>query len=141
QINYTNVNVREFLPLSQATDFPSRRNDTGGSHLLLGFEDTVLVGDQANPWIVTLRGGFRRDTSETRPSHPEAGVGTTFNSFSSNNTGGLFGDLQGFSFGNPNTRTALKQKYPSLSASATRLFGDHKLKFGWNFLRTEVEGL
>jgi hypothetical protein len=140
-VNYTNGNVREFLPLSQATDFPSRRNDTGGSHLLLGFEDTVLLGSKANPWIVTLRGGYRRDTSETRPSHPEAGVGTSFNAFSSNNTGTLFGDLQGFAFGNPVSRTALEQKYTSLSASASKLFGDHNIKFGWNFLRTRVDGI
>ncbi|HET6852661.1 MAG TPA: carboxypeptidase regulatory-like domain-containing protein, partial [Pyrinomonadaceae bacterium] len=89
-VSYTNGNVREFLPLSNATDLPSRRNDTGARHLLLGFSDTVLAGDRSNPWVLTLRGGYRGDTSETRPAHPEAGVGTTFNMFSSNNTGGLF---------------------------------------------------
>lgn len=140
-VNYTNGNVREFLPLSQSTSFPSRRNDNGGSHLLLGFEDTVLLGEQANPWILTLRGGYRRDTSETRPSHPEAGVGTSFNAFSSNNTGGLFGDLQGFMFGNPVSLTNLEQKYTSGSASLTHLFGDHNVKFGWNYLHTKVDGV
>src|SRR5215217_1641820 len=140
-VNYTNGNVREFLPLSQATDLPSRRNDTGARHLLLGFSDTVLLGEQGNPWVLTLRGGYRGDTSETRPSHPEAGVGTTFNMFSSNNTGGLFGDLGSFSFGNNTSRTALDQKYTSLSANATKLVGDHDIKFGWNFLRTRVDGV
>lgn len=140
-VNYTNGNVREFLPLSNATDFPSRRNDLGGSHLLLGFEDTMLLGEQANPWVATLRGGYRRDTSETRPAHPEAGVGTSFNAFSSNNTGGLFGDLQGFAFGNNTTRTALEQEYTSASASVNRLFGDHNVKGGWNYLRTKVDGV
>ncbi|HET9713952.1 MAG TPA: carboxypeptidase regulatory-like domain-containing protein, partial [Pyrinomonadaceae bacterium] len=140
-VNYTNGNVREFLPLSNATALPSRRNDTGARHLLLAFSDTALFGDQGNPWVLTLRGGYRGDTSETRPAHPEAGVGTSFNMFSSNNTGGLFGDLGSFQFGNSVTRTALDQKYTSLSANAAKLLGDHNLKFGWNFLRTKVDGI
>lgn len=141
EVNYTNGNITEFLPLSQATNLPSRRNDTGGRHLLLGFADTMLLGDQGNPWVVTLRGGYRGSTSETRPAHPDAGVGTSFNMFSSNNTGGLFGDLGSVSFGNNTTRTALDEKYTSFSASAAKLFGDHALKFGWNFLRTKVDGI
>jgi hypothetical protein len=140
-VSYTNGNVREFLPLSNATDLPSRRNDTGARHLLFAFSDTVLLGDQSNPWVVTLRGGYRGDTSETRPAHPEAGVGTSFNMFSSFNTGGLFGDLGSFAFGNSLSRTALDQKYTSLSANANKLLGDHNLKFGWNYLRTRVDGV
>ena len=140
-VSYTNGNVREFLPLSNATDLPSRRNDTGARHLLLAFSDTVLLGDQSNPWVLTLRGGYRGDTSETRPAHPEAGVGTTFNMFSSFNTGGLFGDQGSFAFGNNTSRTALDQKYTSASANITKLFGDHNIKFGWNFLRTRVDGI
>jgi len=140
-VSYTNGNVREFLALSNATDLPSRRNNTGARHLLLAFSDTVLVGDRSNPWVLTLRGGYRGDTSETRPAHPEAGVGTTFNMFSSNNTGGLFGDLGSFAFGNNTTRTGLEQKYTSVSANATKLVGDHDIKFGWNFLRTRVDGV
>src|ERR1044072_3567198 len=140
-VSYTNGNVREFLPLSSATDLPSRRNDLGARHLLLAFSDTILAGDHSNPWVLTLRGSYRGDTSETRPAHPEAGVGTTFQMFSSFNTGGLFGNLGSFGFGNPNSRTALDQKYTSLSANANKLLGDHNLKFGWNFLRTRVDGL
>ncbi|HEX5886021.1 MAG TPA: TonB-dependent receptor, partial [Pyrinomonadaceae bacterium] len=140
-VSYTNGNVREFLPLSNATDLPSRRNNTGARHLLLGFSDTILAGDRGNPWVLTLRGGYRGDTSETRPAHPEAGVGTTFQMFSSNNTGGLFGNLGSFGFGNPISRTALDQKYTSVSVNANKLFGDHNMKFGWNFLRTRVDGI
>src|SRR5215470_15735126 len=140
-VNYTNGNVKEFLPLSNATDLPSRRNDIGGRHLLLAFSDTVLLGDMGNPWVVTLRGGYRGDTSETRPAHPEAGVGTTFNMFTSNSGVPLFGDLGSPRFGNNTSRTALDQKYTSLSANANKLFGDHNVKFGWNFLRTHVDGL
>jgi hypothetical protein len=140
-VSYTNGNVREFLPLSNANDLPSRRNNTGARHLLLAFSDTVLLGNQSNPWVLTLRGGYRGDTSETRPAHPEAGVGTSFNMFSSNNTGGLFGDLGSFAFGNPQSRSALDQKYTSFSANANKLVGDHNIKFGWNYLRTRVDGL
>jgi carboxypeptidase family protein/TonB-dependent receptor-like protein len=140
-VNYTNGNVREFLPLSNATDLPSRRNDTGARHLLLAFSDTVLLGDTGNPWVLTLRGGYRGDTSETRPAHPEAGVGTTFQMFSDFNTGALFGNLGSFSFGNNTTRTALDQKFTSLSAQANKLSGEHNLKFGWNFLRTKADGI
>jgi outer membrane receptor protein involved in Fe transport len=140
-ISYTNGNVREFLPLSSATDLPSRRNNLGARHLLLGFSDTILAGDRSNPWVLTLRGSYRGDTSETRPAHPEAGVGTTFQMFSSNNTGGLFGNLGSFGFGNPNSREALDQEYTSVSANANKLLGDHNLKFGWNFMRTRVDGI
>src|SRR5262249_39574792 len=140
-VTYTNGNARELLRLSKATCLPSRRTDTGARHLLLGFGDPALLGDQSNPWVLTLRGSYRGDTSETRPAHPEAGVGTSFNMFSSNNTGGLFGDLGSFAFGNSVTRTALDQKYTSLAANAGKLLGDHNLKFGWNFLRTRVDGI
>lgn len=140
-VSYTNGNVREFLPLSNATDLPSRRNDTGARHLLLSFSDTILLGDSGNPLVLTLRGSYRGDTSETRPAHPEAGVGTTFNMFSSNNTGGLFGDLGSFSFGNNTSRTAIDQKHTSASANANKLIGEHNLKFGWNFLRTRADGI
>lgn len=140
-VSYTNGNVTEFLPLSNATDLPSRRNDTGARHLLLAFSDTALLGSSSNPWVLTLRGSYRGDTSETRPAHPEAGVGTTFQMFSSNATGGLFGNLGSFGFGNPSTRTALDQKHTSLSVNANKLLGDHNIKFGWNFLRTRVDGV
>ncbi|HET9478406.1 MAG TPA: TonB-dependent receptor [Pyrinomonadaceae bacterium] len=83
EVNYTNGVVKEFLPLSAANSLPSRRNDTSGRSLLLGFSDLVLLGDQGNPWVLTLRGGYRGDRANTAPSHPEAGAGTTFNILSS----------------------------------------------------------
>jgi hypothetical protein len=141
EINYTNGVVKEFLPLSNANSLPSRRNDTSLRSLLLGFGDTVLFGDSGNPWVLTLRGGYRGDRSNSGPSHPEAGVGTTFNVFSSNNTGTLFGDLGSVQFGNNTSASFLDQKYTSFSANAAKLFGEHSLKFGWNFLRTHVDGL
>ena len=141
EMNYTNQVVREFLTLSASGSLPSRRNDTGARRLLLGFADTMLLGEQGRPWLVTLRGAYRGEPSDTRPSHPDAGAATTLFPFSSNTTGTFFGDFPGVSFGNPLTPTNLKQKYTSLSANANKLFGAHDLKFGWNFLRTKVDGV
>ena len=141
EVNYTNGVVKEFLPLSSANSLPSRRNDTSARSMLLGFSDLVLLGDHANPWVLTLRGGYRADRSNTAPAHPEAGVGTTFNIFSSFTTGGIAGDLGSVQFGNLNTPGFLDQKYTSLSANVGKLLGEHNLKFGWGFLRTRVDGL
>ncbi|HEX5873017.1 MAG TPA: TonB-dependent receptor [Pyrinomonadaceae bacterium] len=141
EVNYTNGVVKEFLPLSNANSLPSRRNDTSLRSLLLGFSDLVLLGDQANPWVLTLRGGYRGDRSNTAPAHPDAGVGTTFNIFSSFTTGRIAGDLGAVQFGNLNTPGLLDQKYTSLSANIAKLLGEHNLKFGWGFLRTRVDGV
>lgn len=141
EVNYTNAVVREFLPLSAANSLPSRRNNTSARHLLLGFSDTILAGNQANPWVLTLRGGYRGEPSNSGPAHPEAGVGTTFNMFSSLTTNGIAGDLGAVQFGNLTGPSSLDQRYTSVSANAAKVFGDHNLKLGWNFLRTKVDGV
>ena len=141
EVNYTNGVVKEFLPLSQATALPSRRNNTSARNLLLGFSDTILAGNQANPWVITLRGGYRSEPSSSAPAHPEAGVGTTFQMFSSLTTNGLAGNLGSVAFGNPNSASNLDQKYTSAGANAAKLIGNHNVKFGWNFLRTKVDGV
>lgn len=141
EVNYTNRVIREFLPLSESSSLPSARNDSGARHLLLGFGDTVLLGAQSNPWLLTLRAAYRGEPSDTRPSHPEVGAATLFIPFSSFTTGGIIGDLPLVSFGNALTPSNLDQKYTAFSASAARLFGDHDVKFGWNFLRTKVDGV
>jgi|GEM_PF-320972 len=141
EMNYTNQVVREFLPLSQSGSLPSTRNDTGSRHLLLGFGDTFLLGEQGSPWVVTLRGAYRGEPSDTRPSHPDAGAATAFFPFSSNTTGTFFGDLPSVSFGNVSTPSNLDQNYTSFTANADKLLGNHELKFGWNFLRTKVDGV
>lgn len=140
EVNYTNQVVREFLPLSQSGNLPSTRNDTGARHLLLGFGDTILLGKQSSPWVVTLRGAYRGEPSDTRPSHPDAGAATSFFPFSSNTTGTFFGDFPSVSFGNIFTASNLDQQYTSFTANADKLFGYHDVKFGWNFLRTKVDG-
>jgi hypothetical protein len=109
--------------------------------LLLGFSDLILLGDRANPWVLNLRGGYRGDRSNTSPAHPDAGVGTTFQIFSSFTTGGIAGNIGSVQFGNLNTPSFLDQKYTSLSANAGKLFDAHNMKFGWAFLRTRVDGV
>jgi hypothetical protein len=141
EVNYTNGVIREFLPLSAANSLPSRRNDTSARHLLLGFADTVLVGDSANPWVLTLRGGYRGEPADSRPSHPEAGVGTTFQMFSNFTSGGIGGNLGSVSFGNNVTPSRLDQKYTFASANISKLLDAHNLKFGYNYLRTKVDGI
>ena len=141
EMNYTNRVQREFLPLSLTGSLPSRRDDTGARRLLLGFADTMLLGDLGNPWIATVRGGYRDEPSETRPSHPDAGASTRFFPFTTNTTGTFFGDLPTVSFGNQNSVSNNHQKYTSLSAQVGRRFGDHDVKVGWNFIRTKVDGL
>jgi carboxypeptidase family protein/TonB-dependent receptor-like protein len=143
EVNYTNGLVREFLPLSAGQSLPSTRFNTGSRRLLLAFGDTVLLGEQSNPFILTLRGAYRGEPSDIRPAHPDAGVGTRFNPFSLPicSTCLIFGDLPQVFFGNALTASNLDQKYSSFTANANKLFGDHDLKFGWNFLRTKVDGL
>lgn len=142
EMNYTNRVVRNFLPLASSQSLPSARNDNGARHLLLAFGDTVLLGEQSNPWVVTLRGAYRGEPSDSRPAHPEAGAGTLFVPFTSNTCCVLVpGDLPTASFGNASTASGLDQKYTAFGASAAKLIGRHDVKFGWNFLRTKVDGV
>ena len=142
EMNYTNDYSR-----GSGLGLPSTRSSTSGRRLLLAFGDTMLLGDQANPWLLTLRAAFRGEPSDRRPSNP-AFVGTSLSAFTVRrlcpptcNASNLFGDLPTVSFGNATTPSNLDQKYTSFAANANKLFGDHDLKFGWQFLRTKVDGL
>lgn len=108
--------------------------------MLLGFGDTVLVGSQSNPFIVTLRGTYRSEPSNSEPAHPEIKGSTRFNGFSGPCCT-IFGDLPVVVFGNPNTPSNIYQKYTTLAANVSKLIGDHDVKFGWNFIRTKADGL
>ncbi len=141
EVNYTNGFVKEFLPLSAAGSLPSARNNQGFRKLFLAFGDTALLGDKGDPYILSVRGGYRDEPSSTRPAHPEAGGSTFYDPFSSNSCCFLLGDLPAVSFGNALTGSNLDQKYTSLTANLNKLFGDHDVKFGWNFMRTKVDGL
>ncbi len=145
EVNYTNGRVKNFLPLSSSTSLPSARNDSGARRLLLAFGDTVLLGEQGNPYILTLRGAYRGEKSDTLPSQSTLGGATLFVPFNAATctlaTCLFAGNLPLVSFGNARTPSNLDQKYTSFNASVNKRFGDHDLKFGLNFLRTVVDGV
>ena len=140
EMNYTNEYVR-----GTGLGLPSTRTSTSARRLLLGFGDTMLLGDQSNPWIVTLRGGYRGEPSDVQPFNPAVVGLNTLNAFSVQQvcppTCGLFGDLPSVQFGSPFTASNLHQKYTTFSANANKLIGDHDVKFGWQFMRTKVDGV
>ncbi len=141
QFNLTNTHVTDFLPLLQAINLPSTRNDLDSRRLLFGFSDTALLGEQSNPSLLTLYVQYRGEPSDVRPAHPEAGTASTLaNLFSSLNTGGLFGDQPQVEFGAGHTALILHQKYVSLGANLAKQAGRHGWKFGWDFQRTHVDG-
>jgi hypothetical protein len=141
QFNLTNAHVTDFLPLLQAKSLPSTRNNLDSRHLMLGFGDTATLGDQLNPFLVTLYVQYRGEPSDVRPAHPESGTASTLaNLFSSLDTGRLFGDQPQIKFGAGHTTLALDQKYVSLGANLAKQAGRHGWKFGWDFQRSHVDG-
>ncbi|MBO0724442.1 MAG: TonB-dependent receptor, partial [Blastocatellia bacterium] len=140
QMNYTNSHVTDFLPLSQATSLPSTRRNLAGRRLMIGVSDTALLGDQASPWVITLRAQYRGENSDDRQAHPDAGPATVFNLFSGYATGGVFGDLGSVQFGSGVTPSTIRQKYGTADVSAAKFAGRHGFKFGWNYIRTQVDG-
>jgi outer membrane receptor protein involved in Fe transport len=144
QVNYTDNRLRNFLPLSAASSLPSARNDTDTDRLLLAFGDTALLGDQTNPYVLTLRAAFRSEDGATTPSQTTLTGATLFNPYDSACTPAtclIFGNLPTVSFGNINTPSHLDQQYTAVNASINRLFGGHDVKLGLNFLRTVVDGI
>lgn len=141
QANYTNVHVNSTNPLSLSTSLPSTRTNLGDRNLLLGFSDTVTFGNSGSPFILNLRGQYRREPSLTSAAHPEAGPDTIFNIFSGFDTGGVFGDLGTPEFGATFTPSNLDQKYATFGASLAKTLGRHTIKFGWDFERTQVDGV
>lgn len=144
EVNYTNGFNR-----GVGTVFPSARRNTSGRHLLLGFGDTMLLGDKSDPWIVTLRAAYRGEPSDNRPASTAIAGVNVLNSFSAQQicppTCGFFAtpvvDPPSVTFGSATTLSFLKQKYTSFAANANKLIGDHDVRFGWQFLRTKVDGL
>ncbi len=140
EVNYTNQYAR-----GSGLGLPSTRTSTSGRRLLLAFGDTMLLGDKGNPWLVTLRAAFRSEPSDSRPFNPAIVGSTRLNTFSAPlvcpPSCGLFGDLPVVSFGNAATASNLNQKYTSFTANADKAFGNHDVKFGWQFLRTKVDGI
>ena len=141
QMNLTNTHVTDFLPLLQAIDLPSTRNNLDSRRLMLGFSDLATLGNQADPLLLNMYVQYRGEPSRLGPAHPEAGTATTLgNLFSSLNTGRLSGDLGQVRFGPGHTALTLDQKYVSLGLNLTKQVARHSWKFGWDFQRTHVDG-
>lgn len=150
EMNYTNVHVNSTNPLSASTSLPSTRTNLGDRNLLLGFADTIMLGDSGSPFILNVRGQYRDESTLTSPAHPQAGPNTLFNLFSSYShfsngvaTGpySIFGDEGQFSYGATFTPSTLEQKYVPLGASLAKTISRHTIKFGWDFERTHVDGV
>jgi Carboxypeptidase regulatory-like domain/TonB dependent receptor-like, beta-barrel/TonB-dependent Receptor Plug Domain len=141
QANYTNVHVNSTNPLSLSTSLPSTRTNLGDRNLLLGFSDTLTFGDSGSPFILSVRGQYRDQPTLTSAAHPEAGPDTIFNIFSGFDTGGVFGDLATPEFGATFTPSHLEQKYATFGASLAKTLARHTIKFGWDFERTQVDGV
>jgi hypothetical protein len=140
-LSFTDQSISDYLPLSQATNLPSTRQNFSSRRLMLGAADTVLFGSQTNPFVLTLRGQYRREPSSVAPSHPEAGMSTQLEIFSSPATGGFFGDLGQITFGAPFTPSELNQKYISFGGDVAKYFNRHTLKFGGDFTRARITGV
>src|SRR5229473_6172763 len=141
QFNLTNSHLTDFLPLLQAIDLPSTRNNLDSRRLLLGFSDTAMLGEQRNPFLLTFYAQYRGEPSDVIPAHTAAGTASTLaNLFSSLNTGGLFGDQPQVKFGAGHTHLLLDQKYVSLGANLAKQARRHGWKFGWDFQRAHVDG-
>ncbi|MEQ1354086.1 MAG: TonB-dependent receptor [Candidatus Acidiferrum sp.] len=141
EVNYTNRHINSTNPLSLSSSLPSTRTNLGDRNLLLGFSDTWTAGSSGSPFIVSLRGQYRREPSRTGPAHPEAGPNTIFNLFSGYDTGLIFGDVASPQYGATFTDATLDQRYGTFGASMAKTLGHHTFKFGWDFERTHVDGV
>jgi hypothetical protein len=141
QFNLTNTHVTNFLPLLQAINLPSTRNDLDSRRLMLGFSDSATLGDQVNPFLLSVYAQYRGEPSDVKAAHPEAGTASTLaNLFSSADTGQLAGDQGQVQFGPGHTALSLDQRYVSFGANLAKQVGHHGWKFGWDFQRTHVDG-
>ena len=140
-INYTNSHVGNFLPLSESTNLPSTRQNTGLRTLMIGASDTVMIGDQSNPFVLSFYGQYRAEPSAISPAHPQAGPATAFFAYSGYDTGLLLGDVGIFQFGAQQTNTILKPTYGSSGLSLTKVWGRSIFKFGVDYLRTQLDGV
>ncbi|MGC1618564.1 MAG: TonB-dependent receptor [Candidatus Acidiferrum sp.] len=141
EVNYTNAHVNSTNPLSLSTSLPSTRTNLGDRNLLLGFSDTVTFGSSGSPFILNLRGQYRGESTLTSAAHPQAGPDTRFNIFSNFTTNTLFGDLGNVTYGATYTPSTIDQKYGTFGANLTKSVGRNTFKFGWDFERTQVNGV
>ncbi len=142
EMNYTNAHIGNYLPLSQASNLPSTRQNYGSSNLLIGGSDTATLGDSANPWIWNWHLEYRRTRSSQGPAHPQAGPFTILNLFSDFTTGGIFGDITPqLTFGSITSPSYLDQAYGIAGTNLAKSINKHTIKFGWDYIRTNVDGV
>jgi hypothetical protein len=135
EMNLTNAH------LADSGDQPSLRSDDDQRRLMLGIHDTMMFGDQGNPYLLNGFFQYRGEPSVTRPAHLELGLPTTFvNLFSGLNTGGLFGDVTQESVGPGYSPLRLNEEYVSMGANVTKQFSRHSVKFGWDYQHVGVNG-
>jgi outer membrane receptor for ferrienterochelin and colicin len=145
QVNWTNTQITDYLPLSASANTPPQRYNVDQRHLILGFNDTAMLGNQSNPFVLNAFFQYRGEPMLTQAAHPDAGLATTLWSMfnipgSTAPTNPLFGQQQIFVGGYGSTPTLLKQKYWSSGVSLAKLLGRHSIKFGWDFQRMIVDG-
>lgn len=141
QVNWTNTQITDYLPLSSGNSLPSTRSNIDSRHLVLGFNDTTTLGDQSNPFLLNAYYQYRGEPSRTQAAHPSGGIASNLtNLFSSYDTGLLFGDLPQVTFGYGRTPALIDQKYNSAGLNLAKLYGRHSLKFGWDFQHMVVDG-
>jgi outer membrane receptor protein involved in Fe transport len=139
-LSWTEQDILDFLPLSQATSLPSTRRSFDRERKMFGLRDTSLFGDGDSPWLFDGFLQYRDDSDTDFAAHPEAGPLTAFNIFSSTTTFGVFGDLGTVNFGSSRTDSLIEQEYGALGASVSRTLRRNDLKGGIDYLRTEVDG-
>ncbi|MDT8070738.1 MAG: TonB-dependent receptor [Terriglobia bacterium] len=141
QVNWTNTQITNYLPLSDYTSTPSQRYNLDARHLILGFSDTATLGNQADPYLFSAFYQYRGEPSRTQAANPGAGAAyTSLYRFSSYDTGSLLGDLDTVHLGYGGTPTLMDQKYSSAGVSLAKHWGRNNFKFGWDFQHMVVDG-
>jgi len=127
--------------LTDSGDQPSGRSDTDQRRMMLGIHDTVMWGDDSNPYLLNSYLQYRGEPSLTRPAHLELGLPTTYvNRFGSLTTGGFFGDKSADLVGPGYSPLQLNENYLSFGVNLSKQLSRHSVKFGWDFQHTRVDG-
>jgi hypothetical protein len=141
QVSYTNSHQQNYLPLSEATNLPSTRQNIGTRTTMYGITDTATLGNQANPLLLSLYLQYRAEPSGVQAAHPTAGAASTLdNLFDNYSSGDEFGDLGQVTFGPGYTPLVLRPKYITAGATLAKEIRNHNIKYGWNFEHLAVDG-
>jgi hypothetical protein len=130
---------------------PSTRANRRTRVLLIGATDSLLIGDSSNPWLIVLNASYRTKRDVVTAAHPDAGPATLLVNFNPAPACNLpsqcshpytFGANAGnASYGYSSTPMSLAPLYASAGATLTKRLGQHTVKIGSEFLRTELDGV